>query len=178
MDDEMIVLVNGEGKPIGIAPKLVSHNKNTPLHLAFSCYIFNHKGQFLLTQRAFEKKVFPGVWTNSCCGHPAPDEKIEDAIKRRVKDELGLTIEELEVALSDFRYTAEMNEVVENEICPVFVAKTSQQPQLNPQEVANYKWLNWKAFVSEAEKNPGDYSPWTVRQTTELQQLPLLKKYI
>src|SRR5258708_22523889 len=118
--DEYVVLVNDNNEQIGVMPKLKAHNANTPLHRAFSVYIFNKRGKFLLTQRALKKKVFPGLWTNSCCGHPGPDETTEDAIKRRLQYELGLKPEKLTVVLPNYRYRAEMNGIVENEICPVY----------------------------------------------------------
>lgn len=176
MSPELIVLVNDQGQPIGAAPKLESHNENTPLHLAFSCYVFNQKGEFLLTQRAKSKKVFPGVWTNSCCGHPAPGETTEDAVNRRLKEELGLVPDTLQLAVPEFRYRAEMNGIVENEICPVYVAYVQKEPQLNPDEVEEYKWLNWKKFLKNIENHPDDYSPWSVLQTAALEEAHIVIK--
>lgn len=69
---EFIVLVDTDGRPIGATEKLVGHHAETSLHLAFSCYVFNDRDEFLVTQRAHGKKVWPGVWSNSVCGHPAP----------------------------------------------------------------------------------------------------------
>src|SRR5258708_18453577 len=104
--EELIVLVNDNNEEIGTMPKLEAHNADTPLHRAFSCYVFNQQGKFLLTQRAKSKKVFPGVWTNSCCGHPGPGEATEDAIKRRLQFELGLPAKSIKVVLPHFRYQA------------------------------------------------------------------------
>lgn len=178
MDEEMIVLVDGQGNPIGTASKLESHNANTPLHLAFSCYVFNNKGEFLLTQRAKSKRVFPGIWTNSLCGHPMPGEETPDAIGRRLREELGLVANNIQVVLPDFRYRAEMNGIVENEICPVYIARTDQNPKPNPQEVEDYKWIVWKDFLKEIDKNPGGYSYWTVEQIKQLRSNSLIKQYI
>jgi isopentenyl-diphosphate delta-isomerase type 1 len=178
MDSELIVLVDPQGNPIGTAPKLESHNENTPLHLAFSCYVFNSKGEFLLTQRAKSKKVFPGIWTNSCCGHPAPYEKMEDAIKRRLKYELGLSPEKLESAVPDFRYRAEMNGIVENEICPVYIAKVDTEPTPNKEEVENHRWVKWQDFLKEIETNPKGYSVWSVLQVARLKDNPKVEELL
>jgi isopentenyl-diphosphate delta-isomerase len=177
MSEELIILVDGQGNPIGTAPKLESHNENTPLHLAFSCYVFDNKGEFLVTQRAKSKKVFPGIWSNSCCGHPAPGEKVEKAIKRHLKFELGLSVEKLIAVLPDFRYTAEMNGIVENEICPVYLARISGEPKPNKEEVENYHWLKWEEWVKETEENPQRYSVWSVEQTRRLKNNPLIKRF-
>ena len=88
---ELIVLVDESGTPIGSAEKLSSHHADTPLHLAFSCYVFDDEGRFLATRRSSQKKVWPGVWSNSVCGHPLPGEAVVAAIRRRLRYELGMT---------------------------------------------------------------------------------------
>lgn len=164
---ELVVLVNDQNEEIGTMPKLEAHNVHTQLHRAFSCYVFNKEGKFLVTQRALIKKVFPGIWTNSCCGHPGPGEKIEDAIKRRLAFELDLEPEALRVVLPDYRYRAKMNGIVENEICPVYTALVSNNPKPNPEEVENYEWVDWKVFLQRLKKTPKKYSPWC-REQAEL----------
>lgn len=180
MAEELIVLVDGKGKPIGTAPKLASHHANTPLHLAFSCYIFNSAGQFLLTKRAHTKKVWPGVWTNSVCGHPAPDEPLEAAIKRRSEYELGLThLTDLVVILPDYRYrTPLFNGIIENEICPVYFAKTAQEPRPNPDEVGAWRWVDWADLSSLIQNDPAAYSYWTKDQLKLLTSHSVVKKFI
>ena len=71
---ELVVLLHDEDRSIGAAPKSEVHHGSTPLHLAFSCYLFDDAGRVLLTRRALDKRAFPGIWTNSFGGHPAPDE--------------------------------------------------------------------------------------------------------
>lgn len=117
---EEIVLLDQAGAAIGTAPKAASHHRDTPYHLAFSCYIVDPDGRVLITRRALGKTTFPGVWTNSCCGHPAPGEGLRDAVRRRVRTELGIELGELTLVLPDFDYRATASDgTVEYERCPV-----------------------------------------------------------
>jgi len=171
---EQIVLLDKSGKPIGSAPKLDSHHAKTPLHLAFSTYVFNAQGEVLLTRRADTKKVFPGIWTNSCCGHPGPEEPITQAIARRLKQELGITPHSIRLALPHYRYRAAMNGIVENEICPVYIVTTHDEPKPNPDEVAEYRWVSWQEFrrLSKSKK----FSPWAREQSRLLD--PIINVYM
>ncbi|MEV0056763.1 isopentenyl-diphosphate Delta-isomerase [Saccharopolyspora shandongensis] len=169
---EQVVLLDESGNAIGVEDKATVHHRRTPLHLAFSCYVFNDRGEFLLTQRAHHKRTFPSVWTNTCCGHPAPAEDMKAAIIRRLGEELGLTVHGLELVLPGFQYRATMpNGVVENEKCPVFVAFTGSTPEPNPDEVAETRWVDWAEFSSAVLAGESEVSPWCslqVRQLTEL----------
>ena len=100
---EEVVLLDETGSAIGTAAKSEVHHDRTPLHLAFSCYVLDEQGRLLVTQRAAHKLTFGGVWTNSACGHPAPGEPIADAVRRRVQQELGLSLDDLRLVLPGFR---------------------------------------------------------------------------
>jgi isopentenyl-diphosphate Delta-isomerase len=176
---EDIVLVDETGQPIGVAEKFSSHHATTPLHLAFSCYIFNGNGQLLVTQRAHSKKVWPGVWTNSVCGHPAPDEPMIGAIRRRLNYELGMTATEFTVVLPDYRYrTPPFKGVIENEFCPVYVARATGEPRANPEEVEAWKWMRWQEYVDASLVDTEDrYSWWTKDQLRSLVNHPIILQY-
>lgn len=175
---EEIVLVDDSGKIVGRAPKLESHHGQTPLHLGFSCYIFDAQGKFLLTQRALSKKVWPGVWTNTVCGHPAPDEATPDAIRRRLDYELGLSqVDDLQLILPDYRYkTPPFKGVIENEICPVYAGLVTDRPLPNPAEVEDWKWVNWSALLKDVKDDPDKYSYWFKDQLPRLVDHPAIKK--
>ena len=158
---EKVVLVDDDGNKIGLANKSEVHTSSTPLHRAFSIFIFNNQGQLLLQQRALSKITWPGVWSNSCCGHPGDNESSEHAASRRLFDELNLRVSERNIynILPDYSYRAEMHGIVENEICPVLIAFTEDNARPNPDEVEAVRWVNWKDFLIELDKN-NDYSPW------------------
>ncbi len=180
MDEEKVVLVDERGKPTGkTLPKLAAHHADTLLHLAFSCYVFNNKGEFLVTQRAKSKRVWPGVWTNSVCGHPAPDEDIVDAIKRRLKYELGMEASEFEIILPNYRYrTPPFNGIIENEFCPIYAARAVGAVHPNPEEVADYKWVKWENFIEEAKNDTTDvYSWWCKDQIRFIENDARIQKY-
>src|SRR6266508_2377923 len=128
-DDELVVLLDAEGRPIGSLPKDRAHHGDTPLHLAFSVYVFDGRRRLLATRRALTKRTWPGVWTNSCCGHPAAGDG-----------------------------------VVENERCPVFFARVDSDPDPDPAEVAEWRWVPWSAFRAVATEAPWALSPWAAEQ--------------
>jgi isopentenyl-diphosphate delta-isomerase len=145
------------------------HTADTPLHLAFSCYAFDTDGRILLTRRSLDKRTWPGVWTNTCCGHPAPGEDLEDAIRRRLRYELGVEADSLRPVLPDFRYRATAPDgIVENEICPVYYARLRTDPHPAPDEVMEWRWVEVDDFLSAAEAVPFALSPWSVLQAHAL----------
>jgi isopentenyl-diphosphate delta-isomerase len=167
MDQELIVLLDAGGRAAGTAPKAQSHHADTPLHLAFSCYITDSAGRILITQRAHGKASFPSVWTNSCCGHPAPGEGLREAIRRRVPAELGVEVEALTLVLPEFRYRATAADgVMENELCPVVRAAAIGELRLHPGEVAAAEWRDWDACVA-LSAHPSA-SPWFHSQMERL----------
>ncbi len=194
---EEIVYVDTSGNPTGeTAPKLESHHANTKLHLAFSCYVFNDAGEILVTKRAANKKVWPGFWTNSVCGHPLPSESLVNAIERRLDFELGMKAKDIEVVLPNYSYkTPPYNEIIENEFCPVYVAYATNGPKINKDEVSDTKWMTWEDFIEATQRDNDDYSQyesnpqlndsttapewswWCKDQIKQLKDNPIIKKY-
>ena len=167
--DDKVVLVDENNNPVGTESKLAAHDCDTHLHRAFSVFIFNRHGQLLLQQRSFEKKTWPGVWSNSCCGHVMLHEETPDAAARRLRFELGLSGIDLITMLPDFQYRAEKDGVVENEICPVLVGFTVDNPDPNPDEVAAYRWVNWSEFVQSLVDEDCEISPWAIQEANLLE---------
>lgn len=173
LEDEMVVLVNEKGEPIGEANKLATHHSDTPLHLAFSCYVFNSSKQLLITKRFEGKKVWPGVWTNSVCGHPSPGETVEEAIIRRADYELGISLSDLSCVINDYVYrTPLFNGVIDHEFCPVYFAMISEsEVMLNPEEVSDYKWVNWDDYKSMLVERADEFSYWSKDQMKYFERL-------
>jgi isopentenyl-diphosphate Delta-isomerase len=167
---ERVVLLDNNGKVVGSADKATVHTAETPLHLAFSCHVFNAAGHVLVTRRALSKATWAGVWTNSFCGHPAPGEAIEQAIARRASVELGITVDDVALVLPDFRYRAiDASGIVENEICPVYRAVSNDAVHANPDEVSEWEWVDPASLTAAASAAPYAFSPWLVWQLEQLQ---------
>jgi isopentenyl-diphosphate delta-isomerase len=177
-DVEVVVLLDEDGRAIGTAPKATVHTATTPLHRAFSCYLFAPDGRLLLTRRAASKRTFPGLWTNSVCGHPAPDEPDPEAIRRRARHELGLEVEQIRPALPDFRYQATSGGIMENEICPVYLARTSGQPDPDPSETDEHEWITWAEFRRRLDAQPDTHSPWSAMQADQLERSGVVEQYL
>ena len=168
---EHVILLDESGKALGRHEKRTAHTDSTPLHLAFSCYVFDSGGQFLVTRRSLEKLTWPGIWTNSFCGHPQESETLTGAIARRAGFELGLALDEVRLVVPDFRYRAELDGVVENEMCPVFYATARTDPHPNPAEVDSVQWLPWHDFLRKALADGSEFSPWCRLQAERLSDL-------
>lgn len=166
---EHVVLLDDQGRAIGTALKSSVHGFDTALHLAFSCHVMNDEGKVLVTRRALGKKTWPGVWTNSFCGHPKPAEPVLTAVHRRAEYELGLTLTDLELALPLFRYRAvDASGIVEHEVCPVYTARATDEPTPNPLEVADAQWVDPGDLAASIERTPWAFSPWLVLQAAQL----------
>lgn len=170
MNEELVVLLDEEGRAVGTARKAEVHHADTPLHLAFSLYVFSAGGDLLLTRRATTKATFPGLWTNTACGHPGPGERLEEAAVRRARDELGLEVTAPRLVLPRFSYRAEMGGVVENELCPVLVATIPPEaaPAPDPSEVDQTRWVPWNDMVDGVLSGELDLSPWARQQVMQL----------
>lgn len=168
---EQVVLLDDDGAAIGVADKATVHGATTPRHLAFSSYGVDGDGRLLVTRRSRRKKTFPLVWTNTCCGHPAPGEDPEDAVRRRLRDELGMVPADLRLVLPAFSYRASADGVEENELCPVYVCRLSGEPVPDPDEVEEFQWWDWPRFRAAAEDPDSGLSPWARMQVRALDAL-------
>lgn len=171
--DDLVVLLDAQDRPCGSAPRSQVHHGNTPRHLAFSSYLFDERHRVLLTRRSLHKVAWPGVWTNSCCGHPRPGEDPAEAVGRRIGDELGVAVADLALVLPDFGYRAvDPSGVVENEFCPVWLGRISGELRVDPGESCDHAWVEWDELVRVSTVMPWLLSPWSVAQ------IPLLAQHL
>jgi len=159
---EEVILVNELDKPIGTMEKLSAHRQGL-CHRAFSVFVFKKENQsieLLLQQRAQKKYHSANLWTNTCCSHPRPSEDILSAAKRRLKEELGLSIA-LQV-IDQFHYIATLeNGLIENEIDHVLIGFYQGEPiSLNPHEVAATQWIALPQLKKELQASPHLFTPW------------------
>jgi isopentenyl-diphosphate Delta-isomerase len=166
---ELVVLAADDGTPVGTQDKETVHSASTPLHLAFSAHVYDDDGRILITRRALSKRTWPGVWTNSFCGHPGPGEATEDAVARRGEYELGLRVDQVELRLPDFRYRAvDASGIVEHEICPVYTVHAASPVIPRADEVMEWQWVDPLQITTAVAAAPWAFSPWLTLQ------LPLL----
>lgn len=155
---ESVILVDENDNVVGTMEKIEAHKKGR-LHRAFSVLIFNSKGEILLQKRAKTKYHSGGLWTNACCSHPMPGEKIEDAVRRRLKEEMGM---DLEPAFSyKFIYKASLDQnLFEHECDHVFIATFNGEPLINTVEVEDWKFVSVSWLKKDIEINPESYTYW------------------
>lgn len=155
---EHVILVNEQDEDLGTMEKMEAHEKAV-LHRAFSVFLFNDKGEMLLQQRAKEKYHSGGLWTNTCCSHPRPNEKTIDAAKRRLVEEMGIEAEVEEIF--HFIYRAELDQgLTEHELDHVFFGRFNDDFVINKEEVESARYVSKSNLIKEIESNPGLFTEW------------------
>jgi isopentenyl-diphosphate delta-isomerase len=158
MQEEHVILIDENDKPIGTMGKLEAHQKGL-LHRAFSVFIFNDKGELLLQKRASTKYHSPGLWTNTCCSHPLPGEETLAAAKRRLKEEMGM--DALLIHKTSFVYKTNFdNGLTEHEFDHVFIGNYNANPVLNEDEAEEYKWMSLENIKSDIQRSPENFTSW------------------
>ncbi len=156
---EELILVDQRDAVIGYAGKGECHDGAGLLHRAFSVFVFNSKGLLMMQKRAAAKRLWPGFWSNSCCSHPRRGENIPAAGRRRVREELGLSVEVS--YLYKFEYQARYAEAgSENELCWVLLARSDDSVSVDPREVAEWKFVSPSEVDEQVTSNPEHYAPW------------------
>jgi len=156
--EEKVILVSEDDQQLGLMGKMEAHKKAV-LHRAFSIFVFNKKGELLLQQRALDKYHSPGLWTNTCCSHQRDGESNIEAGHRRIQEEMGFHCELKE--LFWFIYKAAFdNGLTEHELDHVMIGSYEDDPIINPEEVASFKWMPLEDVKKDMEEQPGLYTEW------------------
>ena len=158
MKEELVILVDKDDNQIGLMPKMEAHEKAV-LHRAFSVFIFNKKNELMLQQRALHKYHSPGLWTNTCCSHQRNGETNIEAGKRRLQEEMGFTTSLEEI--TSFIYKAPFdNGLTEHELDHVMIGNYEKAPNINPDEVADWKWMPLEDVKIDISNTPENYTVW------------------
>jgi isopentenyl-diphosphate delta-isomerase len=158
-DSDSLILVDETDQGVGHMSKVLCHQGRGILHRAFSLLIFNGRGELLLQQRAASKRLWPLYWSNSCCSHPRSAETMEAAIQRRLYEELGLRCP-LHF-LFKFQYQAQFDATgAENELCSVFIGRSTDSVKINTQEILAWRWVSPEALQAEMAGRAGNFTPW------------------
>ena len=155
---EYVVLVDKNDNQIGIMEKMAAHLVPR-LHRAFSVFLFNSKGELLLQQRALSKYHSPGLWTNTCCSHPRNGESVDKAAERRLHEEMGLRCEMHEVFTFIYKAPVGLG-LIEHEYDHVFFGQCDQEPVINTDEVASWKYMSLNDIAADMKAHPELYTEW------------------
>lgn len=156
--NEQVITVNHNDFSTGVVDKMEAHRKGI-LHRAFSIFIFNSKNELLLQRRAKVKYHSGGLWTNTCCGHPRPGEEISDTAIKRLQEEMGIACT-LSFAFSFEYHVTIDNNLSEHEYDHIFTGRCDAEPEMNPNEVDEWKFMSAHAISDDLAKAPEKYTAW------------------
>jgi isopentenyl-diphosphate delta-isomerase len=163
-DGDTLILVDEADREVGHMSKAQCHDGRGILHRAFSLLIFNARGELLLQQRAAAKRLWPLYWSNSCCSHPRRAESMDSAIQRRLHEELGVRCA-LQF-LFKFQYQAQWDATAaENELCSVYIGRTHNPIQADPEEIAGLRWVSPEQLQAEMDQRASrQFTPWFIME--------------
>jgi isopentenyl-diphosphate delta-isomerase len=168
-DNEPLILVDADDNVTGFESKVNAHLGDGLLHRAFSIFLFTEDDQVLLQQRSGTKPLWPLYWSNSCCSHPRKGESYEQAVHRRLREELAVDAELR--FLYRFQYQACFGDAgSEHELCSVFVGKVPAPVRIdvNPSEIAAWRWVPSAEVDRLIVEEPDSVTPWFVMEWQRL----------
>lgn len=180
MEDD-ILLVDEDNNPIGTGEKMDVHRRGL-LHRSFSVLIYNSKREMLLQRRASSKYTCSGLWSNACCSHPRPGEHLLLAAKRRLKEEMGISVPLKEVGV-EFIYKVKVGDLTEHEYDYLLYGLFDGEPKINIEEADDWKWVAFDDLRRGMKANPDAYTPWfrliISQGDNQVDQIPVprLEKY-
>lgn len=162
--NDVLILVDGDDAVVGYGDKAACHLGSGVRHRAFSAFLFDSQGRFLLQQRSAAKPLWGGYWSNSCCSHPRPGESVAQASRRRIREELGVTIDATSF-LYKFEYYARFGQAgAEHELCHVVAGLVRDAPVPDPGEVAAWRFVSPAALDAQVREQPARFTPWFLQE--------------
>lgn len=153
-----VILVDATDTPVGRCEKLAAHRAGV-LHRAFSVFIFDADGRWLLQRRHPDKYHSGGLWTNTCCSHPQPGQETIDAALLRLRQEMGIDVPLK--PLFQFLYHAQFdNGLAEHELDHVLVGRFDGAPLPNPAEVCDWRWVDSATLMKEMATDSERFTVW------------------
>ena len=161
--------MDSEDECIGHLDKAACHDGKGLLHRAFSLFLFNDEGEVLLQQRVANKRLWPMFWSNSCCSHPRQNESMQQAVSRRVWEELGVRTDM--IYLYKFEYQATFQDLgSEHELCYVYIGRAETEPNVNALEINEWKWVSLQMLDQLLDNDPESFTPWLKLEWQELKK--------
>ncbi|HOR74910.1 MAG TPA: isopentenyl-diphosphate Delta-isomerase [Kiritimatiellia bacterium] len=160
MAAEFVILVDEQDRPVGRMEKLAAHEHGGTRHRAFSVFLVDAQGRWLLQRRAAGKYHFPNLWTNACCSHPRPGEETEAAAHRRLREELGVACDLTHRFRFEYKATSAAEGLTEHEMDHVFTGVYVGELQPNPEEVSEIRWVSRADLEQEVAAHPERFTPW------------------
>lgn len=164
-DSDRVVLVDEADRELGTFDKIEAHRAGM-LHRALSVIVARADGSLLLQKRAAAKYHSGGLWTNTCCSHPRPGEAVDIAAARRLEEEMGIACPL--TPLFTVHYRADVsNGLIENELVHVFGGRFEGEPNPDPGEVEDWRWLSPRQIRDDVDTQPDRYSIWFRKYLSE-----------
>ena len=160
MAAEQVILVDERDRPVGAMVKLAAHRHGGVRHRAFSVFILDPRGRWLLQRRAAGKYHFPGLWTNACCSHPRPGEETAAAAHRRLREELGFDCPLAERFQFEYKADSAAEGLTEHELDHVFTGVHEGPVRPDPAEVGETRWVEPADLARELQAHPEIFTPW------------------
>lgn len=168
-DTEQLILVDRFDKEVGYLANDKCHDGVGVLHRAFSLFVFNDRGQVLLQQRSAQKRLWPRFWSNSCCSHPRRGETMNQAVQRRLMEELGIMCDL--IYLYKFIYQASFEDQgSEHEYCWVYVGRSTDTVEKNCDEIEDFRHVTPAQLDEYLEADSGRYTPWLQMEWRRIRQ--------
>lgn len=164
---DLLILVDSDDRELGFLSKEECHRGGGLLHRAFSVFVFNQRGEVLIQQRSAGKPLWPLYWSNTCCSHPRRGESVEEAARRRLREELGLACQL--TFLYKFEYHARFRDIgAEHELCWVFAGRSNDEPVADAAEIAACRYVTPEKLTAEISRSPERFTPWLMLEWSEI----------